>query len=366
MAQSSKPIHSKLNASRNLRTPSQSSSGQVEVDAKPHIVEAFGPPKTADEMLAAFQNMEASFDDADMGLASLNVGLQLYREGCLNRADSLLRRLKEEGVASVEEIRPGVQRELGHVKRAMGRVDEAIENFTKALDIMEMTLEKDGKKLGVAYRDLADGYLSISDFKEALPLALKALEIHKEELGHDSGEVAHDRRILEAIYSGAGEHKRALEQFELSRKIFKDFGLSSELLSVEMDAANMQITLGMFDEAIHTLKGTVQKTENEEDNENQAGMFILIEKALCNQGKYADSKRCLEIALRIIDKKETISPGHNYNNLGVAYLESERPQLAAQMFAIAKDSFDVSRGPHHPNSIVACQNISIAYSSMGR
>ncbi|XVF80944.1 hypothetical protein PTKIN_Ptkin15bG0116300 [Pterospermum kingtungense] len=494
------------NPSRNIRAPPQSSSlsGWIEVDAKPHIVEAFDSAKTAEEMLAAFQDMEASFDDADLGLASLKVGLQFHQQGknpekalffahkavkaldqrgepslllaialhlmgsvnitlkrfddsleCLNRADSLIGRLKEEGVASVEEIMPGmhaVQLELANVKTVMGRRDEALENFKKALEILEMTWEMGSEELGVAYRDLANSYLSVSNFKQALPLALKALDIHKKELGHDSVEVAHDRRVLGAIYFGAGEHKKALEQFELSRKVFKQCNLDSELLSAEMDAAKMQISLGKFDEAINTLKGIIQKTKNEKDSENQAGMFILIGKALCDQGKFADSKGCLDIARKILDRKEAVSPrfvaqacadvatvyeamdefetavslleralaliekelqeqhakgtvcarigwillsrgevpraipylesdverlkesfackhfvaGHNYNNLRAAYLESERPQSAAEMFAAAKDILDVSRGPHDADSIVACQNLSIAYSTMGR
>ncbi|XVF80949.1 hypothetical protein PTKIN_Ptkin15bG0116800 [Pterospermum kingtungense] len=202
---------------------------------------------------------------------------------------------------------------------------------------------------------------------------------------------------------------------------------------------------------MNTLKGIVEQTNNEKDSEGLAGSLILIGKALSDQGKFADSKECLELACTILDKKETVSPrfvaqacadvatvyeamdeietavsllkralaliekepqelhaegtvsarigwmllsggevppaipylesaaerlkesfaskhfvaGHNYNNLGVAYLESERPQLAAQMFATAKDNLDVYRGPHHPDSIVARQNLAIAYNTVG-
>ncbi|XVF80953.1 hypothetical protein PTKIN_Ptkin15bG0117000 [Pterospermum kingtungense] len=321
--------------SRNIRTPPHSLSGQIYVIAKPHIVQAFGSAKTAEQMLAAFQDMEASLDDADLGLASFKVGFQLQQEGkdpekalsfahkafkaldrdgqpsvlvvmtlhllgrinitlkrfddslgYLTRAYSLLCRLGEEGITSVEHIRPGihaVQTELGNLKRAMERIDEALENYKKALEISEMTLEMDSKELG-------------------------ALEIHKKELGHDSVEVAHDRRIVGAIYSGAGEHKKALEQFELSRKVFKHCGLTSELLSTEMDAVYVQISLGKFDEAINTLKGIIQQAKNEKDSENQAAMFILIGKALCDQGKFADSKGCLDFARKILDEKEAVSP----------------------------------------------------------
>ncbi|XVF80948.1 hypothetical protein PTKIN_Ptkin15bG0116700 [Pterospermum kingtungense] len=271
--------------------PKTNHPGQLEVYTKRHIVEAFGSDKTAEEMLAAFQDMEASLDVADLGLASLKVGIQLHTDGkdpekalsfadkalkaldqdgkpsllvsmalhlmacvnirlerfddsleCLNRADSLLRKLEEEGLASLEEIKSGmhaVHVELGNVKRALGKRDEALVHFNKAFKLLEMNLEKDNKELGMAYRNLADSYFLVSNIKEALPFGLKALEIHKEELDHNSVEVAHDRRILGAIYAGLGEHKNALEQFELSKKVFKNCGLTSELLSAEMEAANM-------------------------------------------------------------------------------------------------------------------------------
>ncbi|KAK9083275.1 hypothetical protein Scep_029746 [Stephania cephalantha] len=58
--------------------------------------------------------------------------------------------------------------------------------------------------------------------------------------------------------------------------------------------------------------------------------------------------------------------GYVYNNLGAAYLELDRPQSAAQMFAMAKEIMDVSLGPHHADSIDALQNLSRAHGTMGR
>ncbi|KAL4362288.1 hypothetical protein GQ457_04G027260 [Hibiscus cannabinus] len=500
-----KTIQFQTNPSRNLgalvEKPTQLSSRQRKLKEKSHLEEAFESANTSEEMLKAFKDMEACFDERELGLASLKIGLKLDQEGedpekalsfaekalraldhdgkpsllvamalqllgsvnyslkrfsdslgYLNRANRLLGRLEEEKAASVEDIRPvlhAVQLELGNVKTAMGRREEALENLKKALEIKEMTLEKDSKEVGVAYRDLAEAYVSVLNFKEALPFGLKALEIHINELGHNSVEVAHDRRILGVIYTGMEDHAKALEQNELSQKVLKNWGLSSDLLRAEIDAANMQIALGKYDEAINTLKGIAQKTDK--DSENRALVFISMGKALCNQEKIADSKRCLEIACGILDKKETVSPievaeayseismqyetmnefetaisllkralallakqpqeqhsegsvsarigwlllltgevpqaipylesaaeimkesfgskhfgvGYIYNNLGAAYLELDRPQSAAQMFAVAKDIMDVSLGPHHVDSIEACQNLSKAYSAMG-
>lgn len=207
--------------------------------------------------------------------------------------------------------------------------------------------------------------------------------------------------------------------------------------------------MGRYDEAINTLKVVVQQTGRE--SEDRAMVFISMAKALCNQEKFTDAEKCLEIASGILGKKEKTSPvevseaymemsmlyetmdkfeaaisllkrtlamleklpqeqhsvgsvsarvgwlllltggvqhaipfledaaerlkesfgskhyavGYVYNNLGAAYLELDRPQSAAQVFAYAKDIMDVSLGPHHTDTIEACQNLSKAYAAMG-
>ncbi|XP_057508020.1 protein KINESIN LIGHT CHAIN-RELATED 1-like [Actinidia eriantha] len=497
------------NPSRNLSTLEdpqpqhvQISSRQRKIRERSRIEEAFESAETADDMLKAFKDMEANFDERELGLSCLKLGLKLDQEGedpekafsfanralnalerddnkpslplamalqllgssCynlkrfndslgyLNRANRMLTRLEEEVSCSVDDIRPilhAVQLELANSKTAMGRREEALGNLRNCLEIKELTLEKNSREIGNANRDLAEAYVAVLNFKEALPFCLKALEIHKSQLGNNSVEVAHDRRMLGVIYTGLEEHEKALEQNQLSQKVLKNWGLSSDLLRAEIDAANIQIALGKYDEAINTLKGVVQQTDKE--SKDRALVFISMAKALCNQENFPDSKRCLEIACGILDKKEdTISVevaeaymeismqyetmnefetaimllkrtqsmleklpqeqhsegsvsarigwlllltgkvqqaipylesaaerlkecfgskhygvGYIYNNLGAAYLELDRPQSAAQMFAVAKDIMDVSLGPGHVDSIEACQNLSKAYGAMG-
>ncbi|CAK9150016.1 unnamed protein product [Ilex paraguariensis] len=493
------------NSSQNFNTlvdqRPEMSSRQRKIKERSQLEEAFESAKTPDDMLKAFKDMEANFDEKELGLACLKLGLKLDQEGeepekilsfanralkvldtddklslplamtlqllgsaCysskrfndslgyLTRANRILGRLEEEGFCSVEDIRPvlhAVHLELANIKTALGRREEALGNLKRCLEIKEMTLEENSRELGNANRDLAEAHVTILNFKEALPYCLKALEIHKSQLGQNSVEVAHDRRILGVIYTGLEKHEKALEQNQLSQKVLKNWGLSSDLLRAEVDAANIQIALGKYDEAINTLKDVVQQTDK--DSEDRAMIFTSMAKALCEQEKFADSKRCLEIACGILDKKEKSSPvevaeaymeismqyetmnefetaisllkrtlamleklpqeqhsvgsvsarvgwlllltgkveqaipyledgaerlkesfgakhygvGYVYNNLGAAYLEIDRPQSAAQVFAFAKEIMDVSLGPHHVDSIEACQNLSKAYGAMG-
>ncbi|CAH9129502.1 unnamed protein product [Cuscuta epithymum] len=484
------------------QTPLQMSSRQRKIRQKSELEEAFESAETTEDMLKALNDMITCFDERELGMAFLKMGLKLDQEGkdpekalsfgnralnaldrdedgvslplamtlqlmgstCyglkrfndslgyLNRAKRVLGQLEKNGSCSFEDFSPilhAVELELYNTKTAMGRREEALINLRKSLELKEMTLEEGSKELGIANRDVAEAYVSVLNFREALPFCLKALEMHKALLGNNSVEVANDRRVLGIIYTGLEEHQKALEQNHLSQRVLKNWGLAPELLQAEVDAANIQIALGRYDEAINTLKGVVQRTEKE--SKDRAMVFVSMAKALSSQEKFQESKKCLDIACGILGKKETSFPvdvseaymeismqyetmnefetaisllkkalkmldkipqeqhsvgsvsarigwllllmgkveegipyledaaerlkesfgpkhysiGYVYNNLGAAYLELDRPQSAAQVFAYAKDIMDVSLGPHHADSIEACQNLSKAYAAMG-
>ncbi|KAI3760168.1 hypothetical protein L1987_50559 [Smallanthus sonchifolius] len=507
---SRKPPHFLDTLSQNLSTladpkepSSQLSSRQRKIKEISQLVEEFEAAKTSDEMIKAFEQMGSGFDENEIGLACLKIGLKLDEEGeypekviefannalkildkndddddmslplamnlqllgsaCyslnrfneslgyLNRANRILVKLGEtvgDGF-EIKHVLHAVHLNLANTKNALGRREDAIGNFKKCLEIKEMTLEDNSRELGNAYRNMAEAYVAILNFKDALPYCVKAMEIHKVQLGNNSVEVAHDRRLLGVIYTGLEEHIKALEQNQLSQKVLKNWGLSSDLLRAEIDAANMQIALGKFDEAINTLKSVVLQTDKE--SEDRAMIFISMAKALCSQEKFTEAKQCLQMSCGILDKMEKSSPlevseaymeismqyeamnefetaisllkkaqnmlekipneqhsvgsasarigwlllltgkvqesisyledaierlkenfgskhfgvGYVYNNLGAAYLELDRPQSAAQVFALAKDIMDTSLGPNHVDSIEACQNLSKAYSAMG-
>ncbi|XP_020586113.1 protein KINESIN LIGHT CHAIN-RELATED 2 [Phalaenopsis equestris] len=400
----------------------------------------------------------------DGGEASVSVAMALHLAGSatyelkrfndslgfLNRANRILGVLERENSEDID-VRPvihAVQLQLANTKTAMGRREEALLNLKTCLDLKEVILEPNSRELGVAYRDLAEAYAAVLNFKEALPLCEKALEIHLSQLGQNSVEVAHDRRLLGVIHTGLEDHQKALEQNRLSQKVLKSWGMSSDLILAEIDAANIQIALGKYDEAVKTLKGVAHQADN--DSEIRALVFMSMARALCNQEMFAEAKRCLEISCDILEKKETILPskvaeayleisslyetmnefttaisllkrslemieklpqeqhmegnvlgrigwlllltgkveegiqylesaaermkesfgpkhfavGYIYNNLGAAFMELERPQTAAQMFALAKDIMDLSLGPHHADSIQTCQSLANAYSAM--
>ncbi|CAH8282426.1 unnamed protein product [Eruca vesicaria subsp. sativa] len=389
----SKPYPSTLNTNhfftnpnpRNLTTHVESPPSDQE---KLDLEEAFESATTTDEMIRLYKQMELSFQGNELGLSALKLGLHLDREGddpqkvlsfaekalrsfdelakekpsllvamalqlmgsanyglkrfsdslgCLNRANRVLVKLEEEEGEGcvVEDVRPvmhAVQLELANVKNAMGRREEAIENLKRSLEIKEMSFEEGSKEMGVGFRSLADAYVAVLNFSEALPYALKALEIHKKEFGSNSAEVAQDRRLLGVVYSGLEEHEKALEENRLSRKVLKNWGMKVELVRAEVDAANMKVALGKYDEAIEVLKGVVEQTDK--DSEMRGMVFISMSKALVNQQKFADAKKCLELACEILEKKEGSSPvevAEAYSEVAMQYESMNEFEIAISL-----------------------------------
>ncbi|KAL4191388.1 hypothetical protein AMTRI_Chr07g29670 [Amborella trichopoda] len=334
------------------------SSRQRKIKEKEVLEEEFEAATSTDEILRAFEAMESAFDEKDkrLGLSCLKVGqhldsvgedpettlnyatraleilefdgkdsllvamalhllgsvnyaLKRFNDslGYLNRANRILQELELESCDfDIKPVSHAVQLLLGNVKTAMGRREEALVNLCNSLRIKESIFEPNSRELGVANREVAEAYAAVLRFKEALPLCLKALEIHNELLGQNSVEVAHDRRLLGVIYCGLEEHQKALEQNEMAQRVLKNWGLSSDVVEAEIDAANIQIALGKHEQAIATLRGLVQQTKKESGT--RAMVFIAMAKALCHQEKFADSKRCCEIASGILEKKEIEQP----------------------------------------------------------
>jgi tetratricopeptide (TPR) repeat protein len=367
-----------------VEKPDQLSSGQGKIQEKSELEKAFDSAMTSEEMLKAFKDMESDFDEKELGFYSWRVGAQLAEEdedpekilsfakralkvfekddqlsssviahvclimgsancrlkrfagslGYLNRAYRILDRFEPNDFCD-EDFRRMIfplQSVLAEVKVAIGRTGEALEHLRKCVEFKEEVLGKDSREVGLANRDLAQLYVSYLEFKEALPYCLKALEIHKKHLDQNSVDVAYARRLLGVICTGLEEHEKALEQNELSRKIMNNWVQSSDLIHLEILAANVQIGLGNYETAINTLRGVVEMTD--EDSMTRASVFISMGKALSNQEKFADSKRCLEIACGILDKKETASPvevAEAYSKISIQYEKMEEFETAISL-----------------------------------
>ncbi|KAK8934583.1 hypothetical protein KSP39_PZI015046 [Platanthera zijinensis] len=324
------------------------------------LEEALDSANNTEELLTAFKALEASLnkDDERLGLACLKVGDILHSKASKNlekalgfavRALEILGRNDGEGslplvkalrlvgsiscrikrfneslesletayqiLGSLEEEgfngkefnseRISIQLEFANTKNLMGQRWEALLNLRRALQIRMQILEPDSMELGLACKDVAEACAGVLEFGEALPLCLKALEIFEAKLGENCEEMVQIRQLLGAIHVGLGENEEALTQNEFCRAILLSLNMECELLNIEIEAANIQINLGRFGEAMSNLKAVIQKTGKE--SEARVLAFVSMAKVLFFQERFGDSKGCLDMSCDILNKLELIS-----------------------------------------------------------
>ena len=232
----------------------------------------------------------------------------------MNTAVTILDRLEKEGFngSEIRTVSLEVQLQLAETNSEIGRKWDTLISLKNVLELRKSIFDPNSREIGASYKDLGEAYAVVSDFKEALPLCLKALEIFEICYGLDSVEIARVRQLLGVIYVGFDENDKALEQNELARGILRSLDLETELLELEIEAADIRISMGRSGEAIEILKNVIQRVEKE--SEMRAFVFVSMAKALCTQEKFGEAKRCLEIACGILDKKDSVSSSKVYES----------------------------------------------------
>ncbi|GFZ13544.1 tetratricopeptide repeat (TPR)-like superfamily protein [Actinidia rufa] len=250
-------------------------------------------------MLKAFKDVEANFDERELGLFCLKLGLKLDQEGedpekasslkrfndslgYLNRANRMLIKLEEEDSCSVDDIRPilhVVQLEFANSKTAMGRREDAHGNLRNCLEIKELTFEKKVGKL------------------EKFPVSKRCLDIAC--------------GILDK----------------------KEDAFSVEVAEAYMEISMQYETMNEFETAITLLKRS-QSEKLPQEQHSVGSVSARIGWLLLLTGKVQQAIPYLESAAERLKEcfgSKHYGVGYIYNNLGAAYLGLDRPQSAAQM-----------------------------------
>ena len=152
--------------------------------------------------------------------------------------------------------------------------------------------------------------------------------------------------------------------------------LVEEVVEAYVKIAMQYESMEEFETAISLLKrplAFLQKLPQEQPSKGKVN--AIIGWLLLLTDKMAEAITHLELAASILKESyvpEHIMVGYIYHNLGVAYLMLDSRHgciswpSAAEKFAVAKDIIGESLGPHHQDSIIACQNLATAYDFMGR
>ncbi|KAI3524882.1 hypothetical protein L1887_03550 [Cichorium endivia] len=195
-------------------------------------------------MFTCVSRTGSQFDEKELGLACLKIGLKLKEEGeypekVIDYANKALKIFDENGNDSDLSLPLAMNLQLlGSACYTLNRFNECLRYLNKAnriLQKLEEIIGNDGFEikhvLHVVHLNLANTKNAMGRRKDAIIDLKKCLEIKETTLEKDS-------RELGVIYTGLEEHEKALEQNQLSQKVLKNWGYRDNLIT---DIVNLRL-----------------------------------------------------------------------------------------------------------------------------
>nr|XP_043617673.1 protein KINESIN LIGHT CHAIN-RELATED 2-like [Erigeron canadensis] len=220
---------------------------------------------------------------------------------------------------------------IGDAYLSLARYDEAIFTYQKALNVFWLTKGENHPSVASVYVRLADLYNKIGKFRESETYCEHALRIYiKPASGSQSDEIANGLIEVSAIYESMNELNQALD---LLKKALKAYG-----------TAPGQLT---------TVAGV----------EAQIGVLCYM------MGSYSDSYDYFEASIskfRAAGEKKSGVFGIALNQMGLACVQINWFEEAADLFEEARSVLETEYGPHHPNTLGVYVNLAGTYDAMGR
>ncbi|OAY75249.1 Nephrocystin-3 [Ananas comosus] len=220
---------------------------------------------------------------------------------------------------------------IGDTYLALGRYDEAVFAYHKALNVFKFTKGENHQSVASVFVRLADLYNRIGKFGDSRIYCEHALQIYKKPLsGASLEEIASGFADIAAIYESMNELEHALKLLQKALKIYNDAtGRPSTIAGIEA----------------------------------QIGVLYYI------SGNYYESYSFFRNAIEKFRACGEIKPGFlatALNQMGLACVHLNKISEATELFKEAKITMEEEYGQYHPDTLGVCSNLAGAYDAMGR
>nr|CAD1834236.1 unnamed protein product [Ananas comosus var. bracteatus] len=205
---------------------------------------------------------------------------------------------------------------IGDTYLALGRYDEAVFAYHKALNVFKFTKGENHQSVASVFVRLADLYNRIGKFEASFGASLE--------------EIASGFADIAAIYESMNELEHALKLLQKALKIYNDAtGRPSTIAGIEA----------------------------------QIGVLYYI------SGNYYESYSFFRNAIEKFRACGEIKPGFlatALNQMGLACVHLNKISEATELFKEAKITMEEEYGQYHPDTLGVCSNLAGAYDAMGR
>ncbi|KAL8247149.1 hypothetical protein R6Q59_008365 [Mikania micrantha] len=271
--------------------------------------------------------------------------------------------------ASVEEAAD--RRLMGLVCDAKGEYEAALEHYVLA----SITMSAAGQDSDVAAIDvcIGDAYLSLARYDEAVFAYQKALNVFKATKGDNHPSVASVFVRLAELYNKMGKFRESKSYCGNALRIYEKpmpGSPNDEIGNGFIEVAAIYESMNEAGAAINLLKKALRvfgKAQGQLGTiagvEAQMGVLYYMMRS------YSDSYDYFKVAvskLRVVAEKKSALFGNVLNQMGLACVQIDLLDEAAECFEEAKGVLEVEYGPHHPDTLGVYSNLAGTYDAMGR
>lgn len=219
----------------------------------------------------------------------------------------------------------------GDAYLALGRYDEALSAYRKALPIFEWVHGEGHTQVAVLFVSLAELYMKMGKLRESKSYCENALRIFgRREAGHSPDEIATGLTEVAGLFESMGEYQSAIRLFRRALKILEKIpGQQSEIAGIEAQMGVLFHMIGKYEEA-----------------------YMAFKNAVCK--------------LRCGVQKNTWFLGILLNQMGLACVGLNAIQDASKIFEEARGILGEVCGFHHAVSLAISRNLAGVYDALGR
>jgi serine/threonine-protein kinase len=262
---------------------------------------------------------------------------------------------------------------IANVYMKMGLYSEAIPLFEEAAAIRTEELGEDHEDLAAVLNDVAMAYLHNGDHAKAEELLLQALDLRERSLGLENVAVGHTALNLGNLYRSAGRFDEAEHHLQRARAIYR-----AEVGPDHMFTANgltshaiLLAQLGRVEEAEPLFRRALAILTNElgEDHPKVTAARNNLAIALKMLGEFEKAEALYKENLVI--EERVLGPDHpsvagTLGNLANLYAEMGRWEEAVPLHLRSLEIRRVAFGPDHPSVARALDNLGGVYIRLDR
>ncbi|XP_010915164.1 protein KINESIN LIGHT CHAIN-RELATED 1 [Elaeis guineensis] len=220
---------------------------------------------------------------------------------------------------------------IGNTYLALGRFDEAVFSYQKALTVFKSTKGDNHTSVASVFVRLADLYYKTGKFRESKSYCENALRIYAKPVPATSPEdIAGGLMEISAIYEAMNEPEEALKLLQKALKQLEDSpGQWSTVAGIEAQMGVMYYMVGRYGESRSSFESAVAK-------------------------------------LRATGEKKSAFFGVVLNQMGLACVQLFKIDEAAELFEEARAILEQECGSAHPDTLGVYSNLAATYDAMGR